>query len=169
MKEILKQTILVAIIGLSGVCFYNCAGSRETWRSMKLVDCTNSTLGFHLRVPKGAGFSLALSSQEIERGIVHVKGTPPYAFSGRVRISDASPSVVEFPISSDKSDACNWREGAITRYGYSFTQHLRTNRPGLDRFMSSQGEFDVEIAFDQAPPTSESVWLRWRQALKDRE
>lgn len=164
-----KWLLTVAIFALAGAWLYSCTQLIPFHRHVKLADCTNSTLRFHLSVPKGAGFSLVLLSPEVEKGIVHVKGGPPYKFSGRVRISDRSPSVAEFFVSSDSAlDACHWREGTNIHNGWRLTKHLSTNYPGLDRFLTPQGEYDVEMAFEQAPPPSESVWLRWSQTGKDK-
>src|SRR5436309_335725 len=104
----LKWLIPVVIVGLVGAWLYSCAQHVEIPRQMRLADCTNSTLRFHVRVPKGAGFHLVLATPENLCMTLNPTNRPSYPFSGRIRISDASTSTVEIAISSDRSREWNW-------------------------------------------------------------
>lgn len=128
-------------------------------RSMKLVDCTNSTLKVHLKVPKGHDYSLVLATPGV--GITEEL---PYKFSGRVQISDGSLTMIEIPIGSDFSVPCNWLPDST---GFILTRG--TNCIDLSRFIRPQIDYSIEVLFDLPPPPSTAIWLHWLQAAKDNE
>jgi hypothetical protein len=65
-------------------------------------------------------------------------------FTGHVYVFEREFSVTNFSIGSDKTaELCN--------------------------YLRSQKDYDLEIAFNQSPPPSTSIWLHWAQAYKDRD
>jgi hypothetical protein len=130
----------------------------EIPHQMKLVDCTNSTLKVHLKVPKGSTYSLVLSTPGVGME-VH----SPYKFAGRVHISDGTHATIEFPIGSDFSESCNWIPDST---GFILTRG--TNCPDLSRFVHPQVDYDIEIVFGEPPPSSTSIWLCWLQTPRDK-
>jgi hypothetical protein len=89
-RKHLTWILPVGILGVIIYYLYDFVQAQPIPRSVRLTDCTNSALSFRLTIPKGRGFSMVLAAPETGE------------FSGRVRIADQSPSVVEFPIGSGK-------------------------------------------------------------------
>jgi hypothetical protein len=129
--------------------------------SIKLVDCTNSILKVHLKVPKGRGYNLVLGMPGSEMAEKF-----PYKFSGRIQIIEDKSSIIDFPIGSELIQSCNWLNGES---GFILTGFRNTNCPALSQFIHPQKDYDIEIDFDQSPPPSTSIWLFWLQAYKDKE
>jgi hypothetical protein len=140
---------------------YNYANHVEFIREVKLADCNDNILKINLNVPKGRNYCLVLATPEI----TNYGEIPSYTFSGRVHISDHSSSVVDFPISSDRSQ----QDKLQSVLGLSLTGSSNTNCPSLSRFIQAEGHYSIEIVFDKPPPPSTSIWLKWAQARKDRE
>jgi hypothetical protein len=130
--------------------------------TMKLADCSNSVVNIRLKVPQGHGYCLDLITPEIQ---AMPNGTviSSCKFSGRVRISNGTSLVADFPIGSDKS----WLTGSefvLTGVGLQ-----NTNVPPLSQFIQAQRDYDIEITFDSSPPPSSSIWLYWLQSRGDTE
>jgi hypothetical protein len=130
--------------------------------AVKLLNCTNSVVKIHLKVPKGHAYHLELNTpgvQAMPNGTV----TSSYKFSGHIRISNGVSLVADFPIGYDKA----WLTGScFVLTGVSFQN---TNVPMLSQFIQAQKSYDIEITFDPSPPPSSSIWLYWLQSAKDRD
>jgi hypothetical protein len=129
--------------------------------TMKLLDCTNSVMNIHLKVPQGHGYRLDLITSDVQ-STPNGSVTSSYKFSGRIRISSGASLIADFPIASDKA----WVTGSdfvLTGDGFQSTKV-----PTLSQFIQAQKGYDIEITFDPPPPPSSSIWLYWLQSAKDR-
>ena len=151
--------IFVLFVGLSLWFFKTMIGYVDFPHSIKLVDCTNSTVQFHLRVPKGNTFALLLSLPTEKPD-----SKSPLKFSGRVYISDGTLATIEFPIDLKYSESCNWLKDSSSL----ILTGLFTNSPPLGQLIRVQKDYDFKIVFDEPPPVSTSIWLSWLQAVKDK-
>ena len=165
LKWIVPLCFASALAGL----FFFIVQHAEIVRVMRLTNCTNDTVRFQLTVPKGSGFSLVLGTPELTNHTGLMSQEPPYPFSGRVRISEPSSSIVEFPVGSDRANSCNWLHRKGIPVGFILTWHLNSYRPGLDRFLAPQKTYDVEVHFDTPPSTNATLWLHWIQHAADRD
>ena len=129
-------------------------------RHMKLADCTNSVVKFHLNVPKGYDYTLGLNTsgvQQMPNGTL----TSSYKFSGHIRIASGAVFITDFPFDSDRT--------LLIASGFILTgiKGQSTNLPTLSGFIQAQRAYDIEITFDPPPPRSSSIWLHWLQTIKD--
>ncbi|HEV2437652.1 MAG TPA: hypothetical protein VG077_16785 [Verrucomicrobiae bacterium] len=157
-KSITIIGTLFLVSATAGLFYLFCMGIIIP-HSMKLVDCTNDVVTFHLRIPKGNSYSLVLATPGKGMSIIS-----PYQFYGQVYVSDGTLMKIEFPIGSDYTMPCNWLKDSsgLILNGKS------TNCPVLDEFIRSGQNYDFKIVFDKPPPSSTSIWLVWMQAVKDK-
>ncbi len=158
-----RKHIVFAVAGFSLTLLawwlYVVAAHTTVPHSIKLADCTNSTLKVHLKVPKGNSYSLVLAAPGSE-----VMGKFPYKFEGRVQISDGTLTIIEFPIGSDFLVPCNWLPNTA---GFILTHG--TNCIDLSRVIRPQIDYSIEFFFDVPPPSSTAIWLHWLQTVKNSE
>ena len=128
--------------------------------TVKLLDCTNSVINFHITVPKGHAYHLELNTPEIHaapNGTV----TSSYKFSGHIRISNGATLITDFPIGSDKA----W----LTASGFVLTgvDFQTPSVPQLGQLIPAQKDYDIQITLDPLPPPSSSIWLYCLQSRMD--
>lgn len=155
---------MVVVLVLSGVFLYVVAMNMLVPQSLKLTDCTNATMHVQLTVPKGRNYYLVLVLPGTEIGL-----TPSVKFAGNVRLTERGQTQASsFTISSDLVQTCNWLEQKGFGWSYALTGFRNTNCLRLDSILKPQKTYDVEITF--APPLSpsNSIWLHWIQAVKDK-
>jgi hypothetical protein len=130
--------------------------------TMKLSDCTNSTVSIHLEVPKGHAYHLELNTPEVQ---AKPDGTvsSTYKFSGHIRISSGASLIADLPIGSDKA----W----LTASGFVLTGAGLQNTavPAVGQFIQPQKNYDIQITLNPPPPPLTSVWLYWLQSRIDME
>ena len=154
---------VAAIPLIVGVWLLNAVSSRvEIPCQIKLADCTNGTVIIHTRIPKGRNHHLVLATPEIQM-MKDGSLKSSFRFSGRIRILSNGVLTVEIPIDSDST----W----LTPDGFVLTGvgFHNTNSPPLSRVIQAQKDYDIEITFHPPPSTSSSIWLYWKQAVKDRD
>lgn len=150
-----------AIPLIAGVWLLNAYAIRVSVpHTVKLLDCTNSVINFHITVPKGHAYHLELNTPEIHaapNGTV----TSSYKFSGHIRISNGATLITDFPIGSDKA----W----LTASGFVLTgvDFQNTSVPQLGQFIQAQKDYDIQITLDPLPPPSSSIWLYCLQSRMD--
>lgn len=134
--------------------------------SIRLADCTNSTLEFHLEVPRGNSYYLVLATPKVGMTL-----KPPYFFSGHVSITEVGvpTNMTDFQIDSTSVQQCNWLEENGIPYSFALTGAWNTNCTSLGQLIRAQRNYNVIIVFSQPPPPSTSIWLHWLQAYKDRD
>ena len=159
--ELVPVTLALALLAW---LFYFYAQHTEILRSARLTDCTNSVLNFQLKVPKGRSFRFVLGTPGGRKGA----GVLPGPFSGNIRISRGVDLVAKFKIGSDLAEGCNWVQEADLPVGYALTGPSNTNCPKLQKLIHPLSDYDVEVVFDQPPPTTTTIWLCWQQEYKDR-
>jgi len=162
MFKILKMfTSIVIVCILIFICvqFYKMFAYLDVPHSIKLADCTNSTVQFYLHIPAGNTHTLLLATPGID-----MMKKLPYKFSGRVYISDGTLMTIEFPIDSDYVESCNWLRDSSSQ----ILTGWNTNCPPLGQLVRAQKDYQFKIVFDKPPPSSCSVWLYWLQAVKEK-
>ena len=130
-------------------------------RELKLADCTNNPLSFRLEVPKGREYYLMLSLPNVRQ---EPNGTPisPFAFSGRIQISNEVSLVASLPI--DSSNAL------LETKGFILTGVFRhTNTPSLTQYVKADENYNVEITLNPPPPPASAIWLHWLQTAKNKK
>jgi hypothetical protein len=150
--------VLLLVLATASLFYMFCMGIIIP-RSMKLVDCTNNVLTFHLRIPKGNTYTLILATPGQA-----LSTASPYQFSGQVCISDGTLAKIDFPIASDFSKPC-FLSGIPSGL---ILNGQNTNCPLLDEFIRPGKDYDFKVIFDKPPPPSASIWLHWFQAVKDK-
>jgi hypothetical protein len=126
-------------------------------QELKLADCTNNVVNFHLTAPRGHDHQLQLRMSGMT-----VSPTGSYNFSGRLHILSNEGLIADLSIGSDKA----W----LTPVGYILTGvgMQNTNVPPLSKFIQSQKGYDFEITLDSKPPTNASIWIEWWESKIDK-
>src|SRR5277367_4622491 len=128
-RAIIASVLLV--VSIIGVQFYFLCVGTEIVRDIKVADCTNNLVKFHLRVPKGHSYFLILTT------------TDHFSFAGQVQISDATHTKIEFPIGTDLTGQKNTR--------IFLSQNTNSPFQPLDSLIQAGKDYDFEITFDKAP------------------
>jgi hypothetical protein len=163
-KAIVVVRVTLPLLAFVAFCVWMLQRHTVIPHSLKLADCTNSTIECHLRLPKGRSYYLVLATPET--GMVL---KPLYSFSGDVHITTATTSLIHFPIGSEMTHQCNWLERAGIPYSFILTGPWNTNCPLLDRLLYATTNYNIRIVFKESPPPTTSIWLHWLQAGKDKE
>lgn len=130
-------------------------------QDLKLADCTNNVVRFHLNAPTGHDHQLQLRIPGIT---VSPAGncTTSYNFIGRLSVLSNQVLIADMPISSDKS----W----LVPSGYILTGvgMQNTNVPPLSKLIQSHKDYDFEIKLDPIPPANTSIWIGWWESKIDK-
>ncbi len=158
-------TFMVGVLFLGACLWFLWTVQRHTMipRSIKLTDCTNSTLEFSLRLPMGRAYNFVLATPNAAMAL-----KTPYLFAGKIRIFETTNLLADFPIGSETTQQCNWLEGNGIAYSLILTSSQNTNSPILSRLICGKKDYQIKIEFSQPPPHLSSLWLCWVQAYKDR-
>ena len=162
-KPVVVFLVAVLLLAISVLFLVTLQRNTVIPHSLKLTDCTNTTVECQLRLPKGRSYYLVLATPGAGMAL-----TPLFPFSGDVDISRGAASLIHFPIGSGLAQQCNWLERAGIPYSYALTGPWNTNCPRLDRLFHGGNDYSIRIVFSQSPPSSTSIWLHWLQAGKDR-
>ena len=156
-QRLIIFSVIIFAFGIVGFQLYYMGIYTEVPRSMKLAECTNNPVKFHLHMPKGNSYYLVLGTAQPE-----MMNKVPIQFSGTVRI-EGTATKIEFPVSSDLATSSgNW----LTNAGLILTWDA--NYSSWKQFIQPDKDYNFEITFDKAPPTSTSIWLHWIQTIREK-
>ena len=148
-KRLTLTALVVATILFILVFFYRRIINTPITQESKLVDCTGAVVACSFTPPKGWGFSMVMA------------GDSP--FSGQVRIERQGNAVVTFGIDSRRAKHCNWLQAKGIPEAWIITEHP----PGLQQHLVAGDEHKIIFAFDRAPDTNASIWMKWIEAYGD--
>ena len=130
-------------------------------QEMKLADCTNNVVSFHLNAQRGHDYQLQLRIPGIAASSSGTQGSS-YHVSGHLNIFSGATLLANMPIGSDKA----WVNGAD--YGVTIVGLQNANVLPLSKLIQSHKDYDFEIALDAKPPTNTSIWIEWWEAKADK-
>jgi|ERR1043166_12322 hypothetical protein len=150
---ILLTLPIVLVLGFVGYSLYRRAMNAPIPRQAKLVDCTGAVVTCSFTPRKAHAFSMLMVEQ--------------CQFTGRVQILRAGQQVGDFGIDSDRMKQCNWLQTKGIPEAWILTDHLYTNYPGLQRFLTPGEEHQIVFSFQYAPVTNASIWMTWHERAED--
>jgi hypothetical protein len=129
-------------------------------QQLKLADCTNNVVSFHLNAPRGHNHQLELRLSGVASSSGHEAGS--YNVSGHLRISSGGTLLTDLPISSDQT----WLSG--DGYILTIVGLQKTNGFTLSKLIQSHKDYDFQITLDSKPPTNSSIWIEWWESKIDK-
>jgi len=153
MSKPVTTILLTLAVGFIGYFFYHRAMKTLIPGRAKLIDCTGAVVTCSFTPRKAEAFSMLMVEQ--------------CQFTGRVQIVRAGQQVADFVIDSKRMRHQNLRLTTGVSEAWILTDDLRTNYPGLQRFLTPGEEHQIIFSFPHPPVTNASIWMSWFERYRD--
>jgi len=110
---------------------------------------------------------IVMATPELTMTDWDVSRRTPFDFAGRVQISIESQPVAEFEIDAQRTRQCNWLQTQGIPVGFILSDHLYTNYPGLQRYLTPGSTHHITFTFQRTPATNASIWMTWLERYED--
>lgn len=153
MSKPVTTILLTLALGFIGHFFYRKAMNTSIPRQAKLIDCTGAVVTCSFTPRKAEAFSMLMVEQ--------------CQFTGRVQIVRAGQQVADFVIDSRRMKHCNVQLTTGVSEAWILTDDLKTNYPGLQRFLAPREEHQIVFSFPHPPVTNAAIWMTWFEHYGD--